>query len=79
MRLDNYELEGVRFMDLAALVSPLETGTHILCQGYDDYTTNMTLEEALKPDVLLVYTVEREPLPKEYGGPVRMITPQVQC
>jgi DMSO/TMAO reductase YedYZ molybdopterin-dependent catalytic subunit len=73
----NMNWKGVRLMDLAALVSPLETATHILCYGYDDYTTNIALEEALKPDVLLVHTVEGKPLPKEHGGPVRMITPQL--
>jgi DMSO/TMAO reductase YedYZ molybdopterin-dependent catalytic subunit len=69
--------KGVRLVDLAALALPKETATHILCYGYDDYTTNVSLEEALKPDVLLVHTVDGEPLPKEHGGPVRMITPQL--
>jgi DMSO/TMAO reductase YedYZ molybdopterin-dependent catalytic subunit len=69
--------KGVRLLDLAALVQPKETATHIMCHGYDDYTTNVAIEEALKPDVLLVHTVEGHPLPKEHGGPVRMITPQL--
>ena len=69
--------KGVRLIDLAALVQPKETATHILCYGYDDYTTNVSMEEALKPDVLLVHSVEENPLPKEHGGPVRMITPQL--
>jgi DMSO/TMAO reductase YedYZ molybdopterin-dependent catalytic subunit len=68
---------GVRLMDLAALVQPKETATHLMCYGYDTYTTNVSLEEALKPDVLLAHTVYGEPLPKEHGGPVRMITPQL--
>lgn len=68
---------GVRLLDLAALVMPKPTATHLLCYGYDTYTTNLALEEALKPDVLLVHTVEGQPLPKEHGGPVRMITPQL--
>lgn len=73
----NMKWKGVRLMDLAALVSPKETATHVLCYGYDDYTTNIALEEALKPDVLLVHTIEGQPLPREHGGPVRMITPQL--
>lgn len=73
----NMNWKGVRFIDLAAFVQPKETASHILCHGYDDYTTNVSLEEALKPDVLLVHTVEGLPLPKEHGGPVRMITPQL--
>jgi len=31
----------------------------------------------LKPDVLLVHTFDGAPLPREHGGPVRMITPQL--
>ncbi len=66
---------GVSFLDIAALVSPKASATHVLCYGYDTYTTNLSLEEALKPDVLLVHSVYGEPLAKEHGGPVRMITP----
>jgi DMSO/TMAO reductase YedYZ molybdopterin-dependent catalytic subunit len=73
----NIHWKGVRLLDLAALAQPKDTATHILCYGYDDYTTNVSLEEALKPDVLLVHTVEEQPLPKEHGGPVRMIAPQL--
>ena len=69
--------EGVRLLDLVALAQPKEEATHILCYGYDDYTTNISLEEALKPDVLLVHSFEGKPLPLEHGGPVRMITPQL--
>lgn len=73
----NMNWKGVRLLDIAALVQPKETATHILCYGYDDYTTNVSLEEALKPDVLLVHTYDGQPLPEEHGGPVRMITPQL--
>jgi DMSO/TMAO reductase YedYZ molybdopterin-dependent catalytic subunit len=69
--------KGVRLLDLAALVQPKETATHIMCYGYDTYTTNVSLEEALKPDVMLVHTVDGEALPLEHGGPLRMITPQL--
>ena len=68
---------GVRLLDIAALVQPKETATHLMCYGYDTYTTNVSLEEALKPDVLLAHSVYGEPLPKEHGGPARMITPQL--
>lgn len=69
--------KGVRLVDLAALVQPKETATHIMCYGYDTYTTNVSLEEALKPDVLIAHTIYDEPLAKEHGGPARMITPQL--
>ena len=68
---------GVRFADLAALVIPKPTATHVLCHAYDKYTTNLSLEEALKDDVLLVHTADKKPLERDHGGPVRMITPQL--
>lgn len=68
---------GVRFADIAALAGPDEGAEHVMCHGYDGYTTNVALVEALKPDVLLVHTADGAPLAREHGGPVRMITPQL--
>ncbi len=73
----NMSWKGIRLIDLAALVQPKDTATHLMCYGYDTYTTNVSMEEALKPDVLLVHTVEGQVLPLEHGGPLRMITPQL--
>ena len=69
--------KGVKLADLAALVVPKATATHVLCHAYDKYTTNLSLEEALKDDVLLVHTADQKPLERDHGGPVRMITPQL--
>lgn len=68
---------GVRFSTIAALAEPLAEATDVMCHAYDSYTTNVPLAEALKDDVLLVHTVDGEPLPRDHGGPVRMITPQL--
>ena len=68
---------GVRVADLVALAEPDESVEHIMCHGHDGYTTNVALEEALKPDVLLVYMADGQPLSRPHGGPVRMITPQL--
>jgi DMSO/TMAO reductase YedYZ molybdopterin-dependent catalytic subunit len=69
--------KGVRVSDLLALAQPLNTAMALMAHASDAYTTNVALEEALKPDVLLVYQVNGVPLPREHGGPVRMITPQL--
>jgi len=68
---------GVKLADIAALAMPKSTATHILCYGYDKYTTNISIEEALKEDVLLVHSADNKPLERDHGGPVRMITPQL--
>jgi DMSO/TMAO reductase YedYZ molybdopterin-dependent catalytic subunit len=71
--------KGVRLADAIALAEPKETATHVMLHAYDGYSTNISLEEALKPDVLLAHTVDGEPLPREHGGPVRVITPQLSA
>jgi DMSO/TMAO reductase YedYZ molybdopterin-dependent catalytic subunit len=68
---------GVRFADAVALAQPRPDAAFVMCHAYDGYTTNLSLEEALKPDVLLVHRADGAPLPREHGGPVRVITPQL--
>lgn len=68
---------GVQFSTLAALARPLPAATHVMTYAHDGYTTNLPIEEAMKDDVLLVHAWNGKPLPKEHGGPVRMITPQL--
>lgn len=82
-KLDN-RWQGVAFRELAARVRPLEEAKFLLCTGADRepksgeaYTTNLPLLDALQPDVLLVHSWEGQPLPREHGGPVRMITPRL--
>jgi len=68
---------GVRVADVLALAEPTEQAGFVMCHARDRYTTNLPLEEMLKPDVLLAHTVEGEPLPPDHGGPCRVITPQL--
>jgi DMSO/TMAO reductase YedYZ molybdopterin-dependent catalytic subunit len=69
--------EGVRVADLLALVEPDPDAACLMCHAHDGYSTNVLLEEALKPDVLLAHRVDGAPLLREHGGPVRMVTPQL--
>jgi DMSO/TMAO reductase YedYZ molybdopterin-dependent catalytic subunit len=82
-RFDN-RWGGVKFRTLAELVVPRETAHFVVCTGYDvapgtdiPYTTNLSLARAVEDDVLLVHTWEGQPLPREHGGPARMITPNL--
>jgi DMSO/TMAO reductase YedYZ molybdopterin-dependent catalytic subunit len=73
----NMAWRGVRLADVLAAVLPHPTARFVMCHGYDSYTTNLPLAEAVKPDVLLVHTFDGAPLPTEHGGPCRVITPQL--
>jgi len=82
-RYDNH-WRGVRFATIAERAVPRPEATHVLCTGYDveplssvPYTTNLPLARAVEDDVLLVHTWEGQPLPREHGGPCRMITPKL--
>jgi DMSO/TMAO reductase YedYZ molybdopterin-dependent catalytic subunit len=82
-RFDN-RWRGVRFKTIAELVVPKDSAHYVLCTGYDfmpgsyiPYTVNVPLARAVEDDVLLVHTWEGKPLPREHGGPCRMITPKL--
>lgn len=75
-RMDN-RWKGVRLSDLAQAAGLRPEARFVLFEAYDDYTTNLSLEAALAPDVLLVHEWEGAPLPHEHGGPVRVITPRL--
>jgi len=82
-RFDNH-WGGVRFAAIAELAVPKAEARFLLCTGYDvmpgsrmPYTVNLPLARALDLDVLLVHTWEGQPLPREHGGPCRMITPKL--
>jgi len=75
---------GVKFKTLAELVVPKQSATWVLCTGYDrdglsgeSCTTNLPLARADDDDVLLVHSWEGRPLPRDHGGPCRMITPRL--
>ena len=82
-RYDNH-WGGVKFATIAETAVPKPEAKFILCTGYDQmpgsripYTVNVPLARALDEDVLLVHTWEGKPLPREHGGPCRMITPKL--
>ncbi|HZZ84076.1 MAG TPA: molybdopterin-dependent oxidoreductase [Anaeromyxobacteraceae bacterium] len=68
---------GVSLTTLLALARPAAAATHVMFHSYDDYSTNLPLEEVLKDDVLLVHELGGAPLSAELGGPARVITPQL--
>jgi DMSO/TMAO reductase YedYZ molybdopterin-dependent catalytic subunit len=80
----NNRWRGVRFADLMSHVGVQPEAQFVLATAFDRdvssgeyYSTNVSLTDAMSPDVLLVHEWEGKPLPHEHGGPVRMITPRL--
>ncbi len=59
------------------LVEPKPDAAHVMQYGKDGYTTNNALEELLHPDVIVAYALDGQPIPREHGAPLRIITPHL--
>ena len=68
---------GVRVTDLLQDVQILSTAQGILQHCSGGYTTNLSLEDFVRPDNFLVHTLEGKPLPAEHGGPLRSLVPHL--
>ena len=68
---------GIPFESLVDLVEPHADVTHVLQYGADSYTTNNSLDELMHPDVIVAYALDGQPIPREHGAPIRIITPHL--
>jgi DMSO/TMAO reductase YedYZ molybdopterin-dependent catalytic subunit len=73
-RFDNH-WRGVASKTILDLVRPMEEAKHVIFHSYDGYTTNVTLPVFSEANVLLAHTWEGKPIPREHGGPVRVVIP----
>ncbi|EJN61450.1 Oxidoreductase molybdopterin binding domain-containing protein [Halogranum rubrum] len=69
------EFTGVSFPTLAEAAGVTDDAVHVMFHSLDGYTTDLTLEECMRDDVLFVYEYDGEPLPADHGGPLRVVTP----
>ena len=56
------EFEGVAFFTMAELVKPKLNTSHLFFTGYDDYTTNNTLDACMDDDVMIAHSWNGQPL-----------------
>jgi DMSO/TMAO reductase YedYZ molybdopterin-dependent catalytic subunit len=75
-RFDNH-WEGVSTRRLLDLVKPKPQARFVIQHSYDGYTTNVPLEYFAGDDVLLACKWEGKPIPREHGGPVRLVLPRL--
>jgi DMSO/TMAO reductase YedYZ molybdopterin-dependent catalytic subunit len=75
-RFDNC-WDGVAARHVLGVVRPLPEARYIVLHSYDDYTTNLPLADFDDEDVLLAHSWDGRPLPREHGGPVRLVVPKL--
>ena len=68
---------GVAFFTIADLVKPKSEASHVVFQSYDGYDTNVELDPCMDDDVLIATKVNGEDLPRQHGGPARMVIPKL--
>jgi len=68
---------GVLLSDLAARAKLKPSAHHVVFEGAHGYTSNVSLREALAPQVLVARELAGAPLPRAHGGPVRALVPQL--
>ena len=69
------EFTGVTFPTLAELAGVDEDVVHVMFSALDGYTTNLPFEDCMRDEVLFVWEYDGEALPREHGGPLRVVTP----
>ncbi|WP_251343447.1 molybdopterin-dependent oxidoreductase [Haloplanus halophilus] len=66
---------GVSLATVADHVGVESDAVHVRFHAADDYTTDLPLDDALRPETLLAFEFDGDPLPRDHGGPVRVVTP----
>ncbi len=75
---------GVALADVLRLAGPLSCASHVGFEGADQsaearpaqrFGGSIPLDKALRPEVLLAWAMNGEPLPPVHGAPVRVVVP----
>jgi len=74
-RFDNAWM-GVHVAHLLEVARPKPDAMHCVFHSYDGYTTNVRLDRFADEDVLLAHTWNGKALPREHGGPLRVVIPK---
>jgi len=68
---------GVPFRHLMEVVRPKARAGFVMARSFDGYSTNLPIEALAEADALLAHSWNGAPLPREHGGPVRLVVPRL--
>jgi DMSO/TMAO reductase YedYZ molybdopterin-dependent catalytic subunit len=69
--------EGVPVSEMMKLVELKPEATHVMVHGEHGYTTNLSLDDFLRDENMLVDTRNGEPISPEHGWPLRLFVPHL--
>jgi len=69
------EFRGVPFTELAERAGVADEASHVMFSALDGYTTDLPLAQCTREEVLFVREYDGDPLPRDHGGPLRVVTP----
>jgi len=69
--------EGVPVSEVMKLVELKPEATHVMVHGEHGYTTNLSLDDFLRDENMLVDKRNGEPIPAEHGWPLRLFVPHL--
>ncbi len=69
--------EGVLFSEIANLVKLKPEASHVMIHAENSFTTNLSLEDLLQPNVIFAHRADGQDLPADHGGPVRLVVPHL--
>ena len=75
-KFDN-DWTGVRITDLLKGVKLKPEAGHIMVHSYGGYTTNISIDDLVRPENLLAHSHNGEPLSKDHGWPARLVVPHL--
>ena len=75
--VSNAVFKGVSLSIVLDHVGPLNDAIEVVATGADsgDFQRSLPLDVALRPEVLLAWEMNGEPIPAPNGGPVRLVVP----
>jgi len=69
------EFTGVPFPTLLDALDVDADAAHVVFHALDGYTTDLPLDACDRRDVLFAWGYDGDALPREHGGPLRVVTP----
>jgi len=69
--------EGVPFAEVMKLAGAKPEAKHVMAHAEHDFTSNVPLEDLMRPTTLFALKHNGEPLPADHGYPVRLVVPHL--